>query len=1126
MITAGRCLKKKRACRVIFSSIFSLILIAGQVIAAKGSSQNDKEVLVRLKRFLEENNPINRGSYAKWNESETSPCQWHGIRCNDDKRVTCVDLSASDISGTFFSNFSLLTELTSLNLSVNTISGLIPIDLNKSAKLQHLNLSHNLLAGGLNLTGLNNLETLDLGNNRFVGEIRFNFPAICENLITLNVSGNHLTGEIAGSFDQCSKLKYLDLSSNQFSGEIWLGFSKLREFVASNNNLTGQFIAESFPSDCELEILDLAANKLHGAFPNSIANCSNLTYMSLSENSFIGRIPSGIGSLAKLETLPLDGNNFDRDIPEELLKCSKLSFLELSKNNFGGEIQQIFGRFTNLKFLILHSNRYSGGIESSGILNLPNLTRLDLSYNNFTGKIPVQIAQMPKIKYLILAHNNFNGSIPSEFGNIAGLQALDLSFNSLTGSIPPKIGNLKSLLWLMLANNNLTGEIPAEIGNCNSLLWLNLANNRLTGRIPPNISGTGSNPYKTFEINRRDGLTAGSSECLAMKRWIPATYPPFSFVYTLMTRKNCQITWDRLLKGYGIFPLCRNSTSPFQTLAISGYLQLSGNLLHGEVPPEIGRMTNLSLVHLNVNQLSGRLPPEISRLPLVVLNVSNNSFSGPIPTELGNAHCLQNLDLSINNFSGEFPASLNGLTDLTKFNVSFNPLLYGVIPVTGQIATFDNDSFLGDPHISILSHGGRSSPADGGTISGHRKHPSRNATCYAIVALTVFLFFSGLLSVALCVGIRSPAVDAATDPDVLLLDGVKRRSDVAESSSSTSTSDPSTPSDEIKVFRLDKTAITYNDIVTATGNFSENLVVGRGGYGVVYRGVLPDGRRVAIKKLRRGIEGGGEKEFQAEMEVMAGRTGAGWPHPNLVALYGWCLSGSTKLLVFEYMEGGSLEEVISDWTRFGWARRLEAAVGVARALVFLHHDCQPAVVHRDVKASNVLLDRAGRARVTDFGLARVVGPGESHVSTVVAGTVGYVAPEYGQTWRATTKGDVYSFGVLAMELATGRRAVDGGEECLVEWVRRVAMEGWRGLRGEVVPVMVAAAADGRLVEEEEQGEVVELEGLVEMCGLLRVGIRCAAEAPHARPDMREVLAALLCISSNGDRGNGSPPSAK
>jgi len=310
------------------------------------------------------------------------------------------------------------------------------------------------------------------------------------------------------------------------------------------------------------------------------------------------------------------------------------------------------------------------------------------------------------------------------------------------------------------------------------------------------------------------------------------------------------------------------------------------------------------------------------------------------------------------------------------------------------------------------------------------------------------------------------------------------------SSSSTAGAGCSNSSEGVKVFQLCKTAFTYRDIVAATRNFSDDLVIGRGGYGVVYRGVLPDGRTVAVKKLARARDGDGdgEREFRAEMEVLADRMGSTWTHPNLVTLYGWCLSGSAKILVYEHLDGGNLESLIGDTAAFGWARRLDAAIGVARALVFLHHECRPAVVHRDVKASNVLLDRDGRAKVTDFGLARVVRPGDTHVSTVVAGTVGYVAPEYGQTWRATTKGDVYSYGVLLMELATGRRAVDGGEEeCLLEWARRMAKEGWRS--------------------EEEAAGTVSWE-------LLMLGMRCTADAPQERPDMPDVLAALVDVADS------------
>ncbi|KAF5734125.1 LRR receptor-like serine/threonine-protein kinase [Tripterygium wilfordii] len=344
-----------------------------------------------------------------------------------------------------------------------------------------------------------------------------------------------------------------------------------------------------------------------------------------------------------------------------------------------------------------------------------------------------------------------------------------------------------------------------------------------------------------------------------------------------------------------------------------------------------------------------------------------------------------------------------------------------------------------------------------------------------------------------CMYVKSPTETAG-----YLLEEPKYSQDFASSSTGSS------PwlSDAVKVIRLDKTAFTHADILKATGNFSQSRVIGKGGFGTVYHGVLPDGREVAVKKLQReGTEG--EREFRAEMEVLSGK-GSGWPHPNLVTLYGWCLDGSEKILVYEYMEGGSLEDLVPDRLRLTWKRRIDIAIDVAQALVFLHHECYPAIVHRDVKASNVLLDEDGKARVTDFGLARVVGAGNSHVSTIVAGTVGYVAPEYGQTWKATTKGDVYSYGVLVMELATGRRAVDGTEEeCLVEWGRRVMGYG-HGRRRTMIPVVVMGSGLA--------------EGAEEMCELLRIGVRCTAEAPQARPDMKDVLAMLIKITTSC-RGN-------
>ncbi|KAE8727790.1 putative LRR receptor-like serine/threonine-protein kinase [Hibiscus syriacus] len=1070
----------------LFTFLITCIMVAGD------SLETDKEVLLKLKSFLQEQNRVNQGRYSEWNRENSSPCQWHGISCSSSSsnglRVIGVNLSDSNISGKMFDNFSALTEIRQLDLSKNTIDGAIPDELSQCRSLAYLNLSHNLIEGQLNLSGLNSLEILDLSTNRFHGDIHVNFPGSCRRLIVANVSSNNFTGLI-DFFDECWNLQYLDLSSNNFVGNIWTGFPRLIEFSVSENSVSGPIPGSIFPNNCSLRMLDLSVNKFQGEFPGEISYCKNLTVLNVYGNEFTGKIPSEIGMISSLEGLFLGNNSFSSVIPETLLNLTNLEYLDLSKSNFGGEIQEIFGRFTQLKFLVLHGNSYKGGLHSSGILRLQNLSALDLSYNNFTVPLPVEISQMKGLTILMMAHNQFTGNIPLEYGNLLQLQALDLSFNNLSGLIPREFGKLSSLLWLMLANNSLNGEIPPQIGNCSSLLWLNLANNQLSGTIPPQLVRIGTNATSTFELNRvrsRDRSRSGTGECASIKRWIPADYPPFNFMYTILTRKNCRSIWDKLLKGVGIFPMC-SAGSMVRTYQISGYVQLSGNRFSGPIPADIGLMQNFSMLHLGFNGFEGELPAEIGRLQLSVLNITRNMFSGTIPAEIGNVKCLQMLDLSYNNFSGMFPASLNKLSELTKFNISYNPFISGAVPTIGQFATFEKESYLGDPLLHVPDFIANRTDH---LVKNHRRHRKS-------VKLAVFLVLLGLTLAFLVFGILSLLVllvRIPEEPAGSLLWNTNFRHNL------TSSSGGSSPlfSDTVKVIRLDKTAFTHADILRATDNFSEDRVLGKGGYGTVYRGVLPDGREVAVKKLQReGIEG--EREFRAEMEVLR-QNGFGWPHPNLVPLYGWCLDGLKKILVYEYMEGGSLEDVITDQVRLTWRRRIDMAVDIARALVFLHHECYPAIVHRDVKASNVLLDKYGRARVTDFGLARVVDVGDSHVSTTVAGTIGYVAPEYGHTWQATTKGDVYSYGVLVMELATGRRAVDGAEECLVEWARRIMGNGENGLVQAIIPV----ALDG-------SGPT---EGAVEMCELLQIAVRCIAETPQARPNMKEVLDMLIRITNS------------
>ncbi|KAK6123062.1 hypothetical protein DH2020_043214 [Rehmannia glutinosa] len=792
-----------------------LILITGKKVVIGNTLETDRQVLLNLRSFLEKENPVfaNQVRYIHWDSNDVSPCDWPGISCdNSTNRVTGIDLSDSNIAGNIFGNFSALTELSYLDLSENTIGGVVPDDLGRCENLKFLNLSHNIIYGELNLTGLKNLEILDLSLNRIQGDIRLAIPENCSSLVVANVSDNNLTGSVRNVFETCSNLKFLDVSVNNLVGNIWPGFDRMLEVSLSENNFSALVLKSIFSENCRLRALDLSENRFFGEFPSEISNCRDLKVLNLGGNVFTGLIPKEIGLLSNIQALYLGGNNFSRDIPESLLGLQNLMFLDLSRNNFGGDIQEIFGLFRQVRFLLLHHNSYTGGIHSSGVLKLPNVSRLDLSFNRFSGLLPVEFSQMASLKFLVLAYNQFTGSIPSEYGNFSGIQALDLSFNNLNGSIPSSLGKLRSLLWLMLANNSLTGEIPRELGQCSSLLWLNLANNQLSGAMPPQLANIGSDATPTFMANRRNDLMpAGSGECLAMMRWIPADYPPFSFVYKLLTRKKCRSLWDNILKGYGLFQVCLPGSN-IRTTQISGYVQLSGNRLSGEIPVEIGKMLNFSMLHLGMNLFDGRLPSEIGRLPLVVLNISRNVFSGEIPTQIGNLKCLMNLDLSYNNFSGAFPASLNNLSDLTKFNISYNPYISGVIPGTGQLATFEKWSFLGDPLLRLPTFIDNATNVAPGGESGrdNRDHPRGIGPFLVVLALILAFLVCGAMTLIVCLLIKSPI-----DSPGYLLENSKE----VFASSSSSASSPWT-SNTIKVIHLDKTAFTHSDILKATRSFS------------------------------------------------------------------------------------------------------------------------------------------------------------------------------------------------------------------------------------------------------------------------------------------------------------------
>ncbi|XP_073119056.1 proline-rich receptor-like protein kinase PERK8 isoform X2 [Henckelia pumila] len=306
---------------------------------------------------------------------------------------------------------------------------------------------------------------------------------------------------------------------------------------------------------------------------------------------------------------------------------------------------------------------------------------------------------------------------------------------------------------------------------------------------------------------------------------------------------------------------------------------------------------------------------------------------------------------------------------------------------------------------------------------------------------------------------------------------------------------------------MSRSWFTYEELSEATNGFSEDNLLGEGGFGYVYKGVLADERQVAVKQLKAG-SGQGEREFRAEVEIISRIH-----HRHLVSLVGYCISEHQRLLVYDYLPNDTLHYHLHGSSVMDWATRIRVAAGSARGLAYLHEDCQPRIIHRDIKSSNILLDKNFEARVADFGLAKLAQDLElhTHVSTRVMGTFGYLAPEYASTGKLTVKSDVFSFGVVLLELITGRKPVDAsqplGDESLVEWARPLLAKA------------LEAEDFGDLIDQRLENNFVE----IEMFRMIEAAAACVRHLASKRPKMSQVVRALDAMDELADLNNGMKP---
>ncbi|GAB4847690.1 protein kinase super [Ancistrocladus abbreviatus] len=1011
--------------------------------------------------------------------------------------LSSLNLASNLLDSTVYpSNSSFILSLQSLDVSANRLSGdgvLSWLLSGGCAHLTHLSLKGNKVGGNFSFAYCKNLEYLDISSNNF----SISMPSFgdCSNLQHLDLSSNKFVGVIGGAFESCAKLSYLNISNNQFFGPIPpLPTSCLQFLYLGNNDFQGE-IYENLAEACgSLVEIDLSLNNLSGMIPPGFASCSSLETFDVSYNNFSGDFPLNVFlKMGSLKKLILAFNNFVGLLPDSVSMLTSLESLDLSSNNISGQIPSGIcqnGK-TNLKELYLPNNILLGTIPAT-LGNCSQLVSLDLSFNYLTGTIPSSLGSLSQLKDLIVWMNQLNGEIPQELMYVKSLENLILDYNQLTGTIPSGLSNCTNLSWISLSSNNLGGpipswfggldklailklgnnsfygSIPSELGDCKSLLWLDLNSNLLSGTIPPTLANqSGKMPGglvvgKKYVYLRNDG----SKECHGAGNLLEFAGIRQDALDRIPTRHTCNFT--RIYKG--------NTQPTFNHQGSMIFLDLSYNNLGGSIPKEIGSMYYLS-----------------------ILDLAHNNLSGSIPEELGSLKYVGVLDLSYNHLSGQIPTSLAGLTLLTEIDLSNNELS-GMIPGSGQFETFppyrfyNNSGLCGYPLSTCESSQSNSSQ--------HQKHRRQASLAGSVAMGLLFSLFCvfGLIIVGMEIKKRKKKQESTLD---VYIDG-NSHSGTANNTSWKLTGAREALSINLATFEKPLRKLTFADLLEATNGFHNDSLIGSGGFGDVYKAHLKDGSVVAIKKLIH-VSGQGDREFTAEMETI-GKI----KHRNLVPLLGYCKVGEERLLVYEYMKFGSLDDVLHDRKKAGiklnWTARRKIAIGAARGLAFLHHNCIPHIIHRDMKSSNVLLDENLEARVSDFGMARLMSAMDTHLSvSTLAGTPGYVPPEYYQSFRCSTKGDVYSYGVLLLELLTGKQPTDSadfGDNNLVGWVKQHAK------------MRISDVFDPELMKEDPSLEI-------ELLQHLRVASACLDDRPWRRPTMIQVMAMFKEIQAGSGLDSAS-----
>ncbi|KAI3810641.1 hypothetical protein L1987_20262 [Smallanthus sonchifolius] len=843
-------------------------------------------------------------------------------------------------------------------------------------------------------------------------------------------------------------------------GDKWDGItctdSRITSITLASINLIGE-ISGDIGQLTELQMLDLSYNKgligsltpdigslkkilvgcsFNGPLPDTLGSLPQLSYLALNSNGFTGKIPPSIGNLTKLYWLDLADNKLSGPIPVsdgptpglDLLLSAK--HFHFGKNQLSGPIpSQLFSSKMTLKHVLFEDNQLTGTIPLTlGLVQTLEVLRLDR--NMLSGDVPSNINNLTLINQLFLSNNKFDGPLPNLTG-MTILNYLDMSNNSFKPSqIPPWFSSLQSLTTLMMQETQLQGEVPADLFSIPQIETVVLRNNRLNGTL--DLGASYSNHLSLIDMSNNfiSGFTQRSR---------------YTADLILISNPIC-------LESETTAPYCDHSRE-----SNSSYSTPSDNCIAATCGLDEISSPNCKCSYPYTGTLTFRAP----------------SFSN-----LGNSTIYTSLQSSLmSSFeSNQLPVDTVSLSHPTKNSDDYLEVTLDIFP--------SGDERFNRSGISRI----------GFVLSNQTYKPPHVFGPYFFIANN-YDSFSDLskrkhksISIGVIIGVSAGGFVLVL---LLVIAGIyayhqKGRAERATIKNSPFASwDPDKGSGgrpQLKGAR----SFTFEELKACTNNFSAAANIGSGGYGMVYRGSLPNGQLVAIKRAQHGSTQGG-LEFKTEIELLSRVH-----HKNLVSLVGFCFDAGEQMLVYEYIVNGTLKDSLSGRTgiRLDWMRRLKITLGAARGLQYLHELADPPIIHRDVKSNNILLDERLNAKVSDFGLSKPLGEADqTHVTTQVKGTMGYMDPEYYMTQQLNEKSDVYSFGIVMLELITARNPIEKGKY-IVRQVKE-AMDTRKDLYNlrEVLDPIISLSSE-------------QLQGLERF---VDVALRCVEETGNRRPKMSEVV---------------------